>query len=257
MDTNYITFTQQIKRKTGIDLRLYKEAQMVRRLTSLYEKRGFSSFQDYFQGIDKDNELFHEFLDRMTINVSEFYRNAKRWEVLETKILPNLLQENRGLKVWSAACSAGEEPYTLAMILSKFLPSHKISILATDIDENIIARAKMGVYPERSLQEIPKDMKKRFFTQDGSFYHIHPDIKKTVTFKKQNLLADTFETNFDLIVCRNVLIYFTEEAKDMLYKKFSNALKTDGILFVGSTEQIFNPSSYGFETEDTFFYRKK
>ncbi|WP_077618603.1 CheR family methyltransferase [Bacillus sinesaloumensis] len=256
MDSDYITFTQLIKRKTGIDLRLYKEAQMVRRLTSLYEKRGFSSFQDYFKGIESDKELLHEFLDRMTINVSEFYRNSKRWEVLEKKIVPKLLQDKRSLKVWSAACSAGEEPYTLAMILSKFLPLDKIEIVATDIDENILARARLGIYPERSLQEMPNDMRKRFFTEDGTFYKLHPDIKKTVTFKKQNLLADSFGTNFDLIVCRNVLIYFTEEAKDMLYSKFSNALAKNGILFVGSTEQIFNPGSYGLETEDTFFYRK-
>ncbi|MEH7224281.1 protein-glutamate O-methyltransferase CheR, partial [Bacillus sp. JJ1566] len=157
----------------------------------------------------------------------------------------------------SAACSAGEEPYTLAMILSKFLPLHQISIFATDIDENILTRARMGIYPERSLQEMPSDMKKQYFTQDGGFYNLHPDIKKAVTFKKQNLLADSFGTNFDLIICRNVLIYFTEEAKDMLYRKFGNALKSNGILFVGSTEQIFNPASYGMETEDTFFYRKK
>jgi chemotaxis protein methyltransferase CheR len=257
MNTDYITFTQQIKRKTGIDLRLYKEAQMLRRLTSLYEKRGFVSFVDYYKGLEKDNELFHEFLDRMTINVSEFYRNAKRWEILEKKILPKLIEKNRNLKVWSAACSAGEEPYTLAMILSKFLPLQKVTILATDIDENILARAKLGVYSERALQELPNDMKNHFFSQKDTYYHIKPEIKKTVTFRKQNLLADPFEADFDLIVCRNVLIYFTEEAKDMVYKKFSNALKSNGILFVGSTEQIFNPGSYNLETEDTFFYRKK
>ncbi|MFD1777327.1 CheR family methyltransferase [Fredinandcohnia salidurans] len=257
MNTDYITFIQQIKRKTGIDLRLYKEAQMLRRLTSLYEKRGFVSFVDYYKGLEKDNELFHEFLDRMTINVSEFYRNAKRWEILEKKILPKLIEKNRNLKVWSAACSAGEEPYTLAMILSKFLPLQKITILATDIDENILARAKLGVYSERALQELPNDMKNHFFSQKDTYYHIKPEIKKTVTFRKQNLLADPFDADFDLIVCRNVLIYFTEEAKDMVYKKFSNALKSNGILFVGSTEQIFNPGSYNLETEDTFFYRKK
>ncbi|WP_099362719.1 CheR family methyltransferase [Fredinandcohnia onubensis] len=257
MNTDYITFTQQIKRKTGIDLRLYKEAQMLRRLTSLYEKRGYVSFVDYYKGLEKDNELFHEFLDRMTINVSEFYRNAKRWEILEKKILPKLIEKNRNLKVWSAACSAGEEPYTLAMILSKFLPLQKVSILATDIDENILARAKLGVYSERALQELPNDMKNHFFSQKDTYYHIKPEIKKTVTFRKQNLLADPFDADFDLIVCRNVLIYFTEEAKDMVYKKFSNALKSKGILFVGSTEQIFNPGSYHLETEDTFFYRKK
>ena len=104
---------------TGIDLSLYKEGQMKRRLTSLYEKRGYKSFQEYYQAIKNSHEVLIEFLDRMTINVSEFYRNYKRWEVLETKILPSLLSSTRKLKIWSAACSTGEEPYTIAMVLIK------------------------------------------------------------------------------------------------------------------------------------------
>lgn len=259
MIDDYIEFIVNVKKKTGIDLSLYKEAQMKRRLTSLYEKRGYNSFQEYFRIMTSDQKLFDEFLDRMTINVSEFYRNAKRWEVLQRKIFPKLLKNttNNQLKIWSAACSTGEEPYTLAMILSSFMPMRDISILATDLDENAIARAKIGTYPERSLQEVPNDVKSKFFHQDGIFYKVDDSIKKTVAFKKQNLLADPFEQNFDLIVCRNVMIYFTEEAKSLIYKKFSSALKQDGILFVGSTEQIFDPSKYGLEAEDTFFYRKK
>ena len=257
MGNDYEQFILNIKKKTGIDLSLYKEAQMKRRLISLYEKKGYRSFQEFYHGISQDRALLNEFLDRMTINVSEFYRNGKRWEVLETKILPKLLEKNNRLKVWSAACSTGEEPYTLAMILSKFMPLSQVQILATDIDDNVIERAKIGMYPERSLNEVPSEMKMKFFTQDGSFYKISDDIKKTVTFQKQNLLADPFGGPFDLIVCRNVLIYFTEEAKDVLYNKFSGAMRKDGIFFVGSTEQIFNPSVYGLETEDTFFYRKK
>jgi chemotaxis protein methyltransferase CheR len=253
---DYQQFIINVKKKTGIDLAQYKEAQMKRRLTSLYEKRGFKNFQDFFKAMEADQILFHEFLDRMTINVSEFYRNAKRWEVLEKKILPKLLAQNKRLKVWSAACSTGEEPYTLAIILSKFMPLSQVSVFATDIDENVISRAKIGIYPERSLQEVPEDIKKRFFTKEGTHYKISEDIKKAVTFKKHNLLADPFDTNYDLIVCRNVLIYFTEEAKHELYRKFNKALKPGGIFFVGSTEQIFNPGFYGFETEDTFFYRK-
>ncbi|WP_205536641.1 CheR family methyltransferase [Bacillus sp. Y1] len=257
LGNDYEQFIINIKKKTGIDLSLYKEAQMKRRLISLYEKKGFRSFQDFYTAISQDKLLLNEFLDRMTINVSEFYRNGKRWEVLETKILPKLLEKNKRLKVWSAACSTGEEPYTIAMILSNFMPLSQIQVLATDIDDNVIERAKIGMYPERSLNEVPSEMKKKFFTQDGSFFKISDDIKKTVTFKKQNLLADPFSGPFDLIVCRNVLIYFTEEAKDVLYYKFSEALRQDGIFFVGSTEQIFNPSLYGLETEDTFFYRKR
>ncbi|MGF3103449.1 CheR family methyltransferase [Rossellomorea sp. DUT-2] len=256
MSNDYLEFIQGIKRKTGIDLSLYKEAQMKRRLTALYEKKGFGSFQDFFSKLNRDSEEMEEFLDRMTINVSEFYRNYKRWEVLETKILPRLLQENKTLKIWSAACSTGEEPYTIAMMLSEHMTLSGRTITATDIDKNAIQRARNGLYPERSLNEVPSVMKARYFTQEGSLYKLNEEIRKNVTFKQQNLLSDPFEGNYDLIVCRNVLIYFTEEAKNLLYKKFNASLRPGGVLFVGSTEQIFNPSQYGFETEDTFFYKK-
>lgn len=254
---DYIKFVDSIKRKTGIDLAAYKEAQMKRRLTSLYEKKGFKNFVDFFQALDKDRDLLNEFLDRMTINVSEFYRNAKRWDVLEQKIFPKLLAQNKRLKIWSAACSTGEEPYTTAMVLSNHLSLSQISILATDLDENAIQRAKVGIYPERSLAEVPANMKSKYFEKQAAFYKVDDSIKKTVTFKKHNLLKDTYDKNFDLIICRNVMIYFTEDAKDQIYQSFSDSLKPGGILFVGSTEQIFNPGKYGFETEDTFFYRKK
>lgn len=253
---DYQTFVENIKRKTGIDLSQYKEAQMKRRLTSLREKRGYSDFQSYFAAMQKDSALFEEFLERMTINVSEFYRNPKRWEVLEKKILPSLLKQNKRLKVWSAACSTGEEPYTLAIILNKFMPLSQISILATDIDKVILERAKIGLYTDRSLKDVPKDVLAKYFVKEDMGYRIIDDIKKTVTFRQQNLLSDRFDTNYDLIICRNVMIYFTEEAKNNLYYKFSDALRPGGILFVGSTEQIFNPGKYGFTTEDTFFYRK-
>ncbi|MEK5039257.1 CheR family methyltransferase [Sporosarcina sp. FSL K6-3457] len=253
---DYAGFIGNIKKKTGIDLSLYKEAQMKRRLTSLYEKKGYRNFKDYFDAIHNDTELLEEFLDRMTINVSEFYRNAQRWDVLEKKIFPKLLAQNKKLKIWSAACSTGEEPYSLAMVLSSHVPVRDISILATDLDLGVIERAKVGLYPERALKEVPAPIVKQYFNNDGHFYQVKDEIKKTVTFKQQNLLEDRYDTGFDLIVCRNVMIYFTEEAKDQIYMNFSKSLKTGGILFVGSTEQIFNPSKYGFESEDTFFYRK-
>jgi chemotaxis protein methyltransferase CheR len=257
MEYDYGQFTKDIYKKTGINLSLYKEAQMKRRLTSLYEKKGYSTFKDFFTAIEKDTQLLNEFLDRMTINVTEFYRNEKRWAVLQNKIFPRLLAQNNRLKIWSAACSTGEEPYTIAMVLSNFLPLSEISVKATDIDENAIAKAKRGVYPERSMNEVPQTIKHEHFTKEGDFYTISPHIKSRISFKKHNLLADQYESNHDLIVCRNVMIYFTEEAKEEIYQNFSSALRPGGVLFVGSTEQIFNPAKYGLETEDTFFYRKK
>ncbi|HEY4552759.1 MAG TPA: protein-glutamate O-methyltransferase CheR [Bacillaceae bacterium] len=256
MNTDYSLFTRRLKEKTGIDLSLYKEAQMLRRLTSFYEKKGYRSFKELYEGLEHNPALMEEFLDRMTINVTEFFRNRARWEVLEQKILPRLLAERKTLKIWSAASSTGEEPYTIAMILSAFVPLDQISILATDIDNEAILAAKKGLYPERSLQEVPEIMKRRFFKRDGPGYLLSDEIKRTVHFKRHNLLADRFGSDFDLIVCRNVLIYFTEEAKDMLYAKFSDALRPGGTLFVGSTEQIFHAASYGLEPEETFFYRK-
>ncbi|WP_100372702.1 CheR family methyltransferase [Bacillus sp. FJAT-45037] len=257
MTDDYQHFIAQVKKKTGIDLSLYKEAQMKRRLESLRDKRGFTSFDTYYEALVKDQTLFNEFLERMTINVSEFYRNSKRWEVLEKRILPRLLKENSKPKVWSAACSTGEEPYTLAMIMASYLSLPSVSILATDLDRAIIERAKVGFYTDRSLKEVPTKTLNNYFIKEDMGYKVKDEIKRTVTFKQQNLLSDPFDSMFDLIICRNVMIYFTEEAKHELYTKFSKALRPGGVLFVGSTEQIFHAEKYNFETEDTFFYKKK
>ncbi|WP_079709698.1 CheR family methyltransferase [Paraliobacillus ryukyuensis] len=254
--SDYQTFIQSIKKKTGIDLSLYKEVQMKRRLTSLRDKKGYKDFDAYFQALKNDQALMEEFLDKMTINVSEFYRNSGRWEVLEKKILPDLLQNNRKLKIWSAACSTGDEPYTLAMMLSQYVDLSQVSILATDIDDRILDRAKQGIYSDRALKEVPNNLKKKFFTQQDNAYVIDDKVKRAITFKKHNLLSDPYPNNFDLIVCRNVMIYFTEEAKAAIYHKFNQSLNDDGVFFVGSTEQIFSPEKYNFKVLDTFFYQK-
>lgn len=256
-DPDYIGFIHNIKHNTGIDLAQYKEAQMKRRLTTLRLKNGFNSFSDFYAAMMKDKVLFYEFLDRMTINVSEFWRNPNRWEVLRDVILPELQRSGRRLKLWSAACSTGEEPYTLAMILADKDILGQTGILATDIDEGALFKAKQGLYLERSLKDVPKDVAARYFKPEGSLFKVSDTLKKNVDFHKQNLLLDKFDEGFDLIICRNVMIYFTEEAKNKLYHKFSASLRPGGYLFVGSTEQIFTPAQYGFESTETFFYRKK
>lgn len=248
---------ENIYKYTGIDLRKYKRPQMQRRLTALRDKLGYKDFKSYFEALTKNESLFHEFLDRMTINVSEFFRNSNRWEVLQKRAIPEFLAKNRKIRVWSAACSTGEEPYTLAMILNQFLPLAEVKVLATDIDDNAINKAKYGIYHQRSLQFVPPEFLKKYFRPlENGLYAVNDDLKSCVTFKKHNLLEDKFESDFDLIVCRNVIIYFTEPAKDILYTKFSGALRSGGILFVGSTEQIFNPAGYQLNTYDTFFYQK-
>ncbi|MFC7370515.1 CheR family methyltransferase [Fictibacillus iocasae] len=255
LDQDYEGFIKKIKSLTGIDLSLYKEAQMKRRLLSLKDKRNCSTFAQYGEEIQKDTVLLEEFLDRMTINVSEFYRNRARWADLENKILPGLIKSTNKLNVWSAACSTGEEPYTLAMILEQQKKT-PYTILATDLDQQVLKTAEKGFYFEKAVSEAPKEVVDQFMEKVDFGLKVKDSLKKHLSFKRQNLLADDFASGFDLIVCRNVMIYFTEEAKDVLYKKFAAALKKDGILFVGSTEQIFSPGKYGLAGAEPFFYRK-
>ncbi|WP_239614161.1 CheR family methyltransferase [Cohnella mopanensis] len=255
-DEDFARFIVNIKRLTSIDLSQYKESQMRRRLTTLRMKYGYKSFADYFAALSADARLRNEFLDRMTINVSEFWRNPNRWQVLKDKFLPELMKTSPRLNIWSAACSTGEEPYTLAMILDSMNVLDRASLVATDIDEGVLEKAKVGVYLERSLRDVPVSYKNTYFTAADGAYKVSDKLKKAVKLQKQNLLLDKFGDKYDLIVCRNVMIYFTEEAKHILYGKFAQALKPGGLLFVGSTEQIFSPGQYGLETADTFFYRR-
>lgn len=255
-DRDFIWFTERIKESTTIDLSLYKSNQMKRRITSLMHNRGYRLFQDYYRALLQDQKLMDELLDRITINVSEFWRNPEIWKLLETKFITELQQRSSMLKMWSAACSSGEEPYTLAMILDRMGLLDRANLVATDLDHNILKRAKLGAYPESCVREVPKADKMRYFTERDGLFYVDDKIKQKVNFSRLNLLADPFPNRLDLIICRNVMIYFTDEAKQMLYHKFARALKPGGILLVGSTEQIFLPERYQFETADTFFYRK-
>ncbi|SDC40517.1 chemotaxis protein methyltransferase CheR [Paenibacillus sp. UNCCL117] len=255
-DHDFLGFIKKVKDYTSIDLAQYKEAQMKRRLTTLRMKKGYNTFAAFFDAMTKDKALFYEFLDRMTINVSEFWRNPNRWEVLEKRFLPEMAGRSRRLKCWSAACSTGEEPYTLAMILAELGVLGESTVTATDIDEGALEKARLAVYSDRSVRDVPAKYLQQYYIRDNLTYKIADSLKRSIKFQKGNLLTDRFDTGYDLIICRNVMIYFTEDAKHLLYQKFANALRPGGILFVGSTEQIFNPGQYGMESAETFFYRK-
>ena len=252
----YETFKQKVYKLIGIDLSCYKEKQMKRRISSLIIRNNFNDFDDYYTGLKDDSKLLDNFINYLTINVTEFYRNPTQWQVLENDILPELLNNNSNLNIWSSACSTGEEPYSLVMLLNKFLPLEKISILATDIDENVMDRAIMGIYSEKTLKNLPKEFVNKYFEKIGNSFQINQSVKKRVKFQKLNLLSDNYSKNNDLIICRNVMIYFTEEAKNTMYRKFYDSLNNQGVLFVGSTEQIILPDRYNFKTAKTFFYKK-
>jgi len=258
MEDNYELFKKDVFQLTKIDLNAYKERQMKRRIDALITKHKITTYKDYVQALKNSKELFDEFVNYLTINVSEFYRNPELWKVLEKDVLPELFAKSKTLKIWSAACSTGDEPYSLVMLLNQFLPLSQIHIIATDIDKQVLDKARMGLYNDKSLKGLPESFVKKYFTQVNEHnYQINADIKRCVEFKEHNLLKDPYPPACDLIVCRNVLIYFTEEAKVDIYKKFNDVLKPEGFLFVGSTEQIIQPATLGYKTFRSFFYRKE
>lgn len=255
---DYEKFKKSIYSLTQIDLSSYKENQMRRRIDTLINKNKITSYDEYVKLIKQDKEKFEQFVNFLTINVSEFYRNPEQWKQLENKIIPGLIQRfGKNLKIWSAACSTGDEPYSLVMAFSRHLPLNQIKIIATDIDKQVIDTARRGLYNAKSIASVPDEFKRKYFTQVGASYQISKEIKSRVEFKEHNLLKDTYPSGCHLIVCRNVLIYFTEEAKEEIYKKFNQALTRDGILFIGSTEQILNYKELHFNRNNAFFFSKE
>lgn len=252
---DYEYFKKEIYNLTKIDLNAYKENQMKRRIDALIAKNKITGYDNFVKAIKVDKKLFEAFVNYLTINVSEFYRNPDQWQVLDREIIPYLIKKfGKNLKIWSAACSTGDEPYSLVMALAEHLPLNQIKIYATDIDKQVIEKAKVGLYNEKSIVAVPDKLKKKYFTQVGTSWRISDEIKSRVDFKESNLLKDAYPTGCHLIVCRNVLIYFTEEAKDEVFRKFQKSLVKDGILFIGSTEQIMNYKAMGYGRMNSFFY---
>ncbi|MDK2824096.1 MAG: chemotaxis protein methyltransferase CheR [Clostridia bacterium] len=252
----YEYFLRELNKNFDLDLLGYKRPQMERRINSLMRTLQIKTYEEFIKKMREDQKIFNRFIDHLTINVSEFFRNKAQWDVLKEKIIPMLLLNNKHLKIWSAGCSTGEEPYTLAMILREHFPEGNHSILATDFDTRVLNKATRGIYSQKEASGIPEPYLKKYFIFKNNIYRVDSSLTKLITFKKHNLLKDTFESNFDLILCRNVVIYFTDETKNQLYRKFFNSLISKGVLFTGSTEQIIQAREIGFKSVAIFFYQK-
>lgn len=253
---DYEGFKKKASELVGIDLELYKSQQMDRRIISLMTFWGLSSYDDYYEALVSSSDRLAQFVNKLTINVSEFFRNPERFEALQDKILPGLLSARPFLRIWSAGCSNGSEPYSVALLLRKLTPGVEHYILGTDIDREILRRAAEGVYSPNEIRNVPAEDLENYFTCDGKNYCLNREIRESVHFHPQDLLNDTFETGFDMIICRNVVIYFTEQAKDDLYRRLRESLRDNGVLFVGGTEPLLNCRQIGFEADATGFYRK-
>jgi chemotaxis protein methyltransferase CheR len=259
LSPDFESFRKRAYQITGLDLTSYKAPQMHRRLTALLQRQKIASFAEYARVLEADAERRQEFKDYVTINVSEFFRDSDRFGDLERKVIPLLLASGAGLRIWSAGCSIGAEPYSVSILLNDMAPGRNHSILATDIDQTILDRARAGTgYLATDLRNAGAERIRKWFvpTPDGKF-SVGPAPRAAIRFQKHDLLRDAYPKGpFDLIACRNVVIYFTEEAKERIYQGFVGSLRSGGVLFVGGTEAIMKPQALGLTVLSPGFYKK-
>ena len=256
MNLDFDFFYSWVKSNLHIDLNAYKEKQLQRRIATIMKNSGASDLREYAKRISQDQEIKNIFLDYITINVTEFFRNKEIFEQYETVIKDVLIPRFKSINIWSAACSVGAEPYSIAIILDKYNLYKGNKILATDIDDNILKKAQKGVFYDHQLKNVSSKNLAHYFKQQDNQYIIDEKIKDMVSFKKHDLILDQYQKNLHSIVCRNVTIYFKNEAKDQIYAKISQSLVSGGVLFTGATESIYNPKEIGLKKLSTFIYEK-
>jgi chemotaxis protein methyltransferase CheR len=253
---DYTEFCEGVRRLTGIDLAQYKRPQMERRIRSFADRRGIDGLPAYLAALAADRDALEGFLDRMTINVSQLWRNPEQWDRLGTAILPELARTGT-IRAWSAGSSYGAEAYTLAAICRRVAPGCKVEIRGTDIDARMVARAREGRFSDDDARTAPRAELERAFDRDGGGWRAKPELRLMVKFATGDLLRDPVSpAAYDLILCRNVVIYFTEPVRDALHQRLAAALRPGGYLMVGSSERVTSPQAFGLATSHPFIYRK-
>ena len=255
----FAAFQRRMEAKINIRLGEYKADQMCRRIAALAQKSGCVSFATYAALVERDPAQMAEFRDRMTINVTELLRNPDRFAELTGSVLPGLLAQRRGapLSAWSAGCSYGAEAYTLAMLLHEITPILPHRILGTDIDPAVLTRAARPRFGPADVVNLSPARMAAHFDRVDSGFRPKPHLQARVRFAPHDLLGAAYpHAEHDLILCRNVIIYFTDDAKERIARGFFHALRPGGVLFVGGTERLSDHRALGFELLRSFFYRK-
>jgi chemotaxis protein methyltransferase CheR len=256
----YEQFCLAFRRVCGIDLLQYKRGQMERRIRSFVTTRGDDAdLLAYAARLQSDKDELSRFLDRVTINVSQLWRNPEQWETLEEKILPELASTaptNR-VRCWSAGSSYGAEAYTLAAIARRAIPRAQVSILGTDIDARMVERARTGVFTAEDARDAPTATLASHFEMVDGAWHASADLKKIVRFEQGDLLrVQPPAGSYDLVLCRNTVIYFNEDVRDALHGRLAASLRAGGRLVVGATERVSDPAEHGLAPDSPFVYRK-
>jgi chemotaxis protein methyltransferase CheR len=254
---DYVEFCTFLRKLTGIDLSQYKRPQMERRLRTFYANKGVNSLTDAIAQLRSDDPAqLEQLLDRITINVSQLWRNPEQWELIQTQLLPELGQDGQ-VRAWSAGCSYGAEAYTLATICHVALPGKRVSIQGTDIDKRMVERARLGVFSEDDARSAPEKLMKIGFERVEEGWRAKLNLRAIARFDVGDLLQMQLRpAAYDLILCRNTVIYFAEPIRDELHARLADAVRPGGYLVIGSTERVSNPSALGLAMKHPFIYRK-
>ncbi|MDR0495113.1 MAG: protein-glutamate O-methyltransferase CheR [Treponema sp.] len=262
-DADFEQYRSFIYAKSGITFTSANRSILESRLKERLRERNVNSVKTYFSTISTNEDELKGFLDAITTNLTRFFRNQAQFDAFEKYVVTELLNIKKGgsniIKIWSAGCSTGEEPYSIAMLLSDILPpAWKFEILASDISLKCLMTAKEGFYADNRLDGIPPKYLAKYFDKVDGGYHIHSDVQSKIKFDYHNLKNDSGQHGFDVVFCRNVIIYFDEAAQTSVINRFWDAMASKSFLFIGHSESLFGmDTKFEFlKTEWATLYRK-
>ena len=247
-----------VRQLCGVDLAQYKRDQMERRVREWVERRGAAGLDVYAELLRRDTDELDAFLDRVTINVSQLWRHAEQWDALARDVLPEMVRERGRVRAWSAGASYGAEAYTLAAVCREAVPQARVSIVGTDLDRRMVARARTGEFSAEDARTAPSAMLRRHFEPlAGGCWRARAGLRSLVRFEQGDLLRmPVARGSYELILCRNTLIFFAEAVRDRLHARLAEGLAPGGHLVVGTSERVADPSALGLVQTHDFIYRK-
>lgn len=254
---DYAAFCEGLREICGIDLSQYRRPQMERRLRSFFARQGCAVLTDALDRLRKDRRELETLLDRVTINVSQLWRHPDQWARLEQGVLAELACKG-SVRAWSAGCSYGAEAYTLAAVCADAIPDVSLTIIGTDIDPRMVAMARAGLFSDADARDAPSGAMSRWFDRVASGWQVKDELRKVTQFEVADLLRiRRVAASYDLILCRNTVIYFTDRVRDELHARLARALRPGGYLVVGATERVGDPAAIKLEPIRPFIYRKR
>ncbi len=258
---------KKIKEIVNFNSEYYEEKHLRRRVAIRMRALDISSYREYLRLLERSEDERRKLMKVLTVNVTEFFRNPETYDVLQRDVFPELIRmkENNGsrvLRLWSAGCASGEEPYSLAILAKEVLGKRedfRVRIMATDIDNESLNKAKRGVYSRRELAGVRRDYIKKYFERMGESYRVIEELREMVTFERRDLISDRKYRAIDMILCRNVIIYFSKELKERLFLDFYESLNPGGFLVLGKTENLSGEARKKFKIYNNVerIYRKE